>query len=145
MISGLCNPGVWVKMKAQETRGTWKARWNAMCHVKYFRTLMPNDYWWNNKIRARIHQTKSVLSSHGKISYYHKVKLELWLIRGVLYRFKRWWGKKLNIGIPKIYEDFVFRWENILKTSWAARMGKSLDITGNGVGQRTCCQHSSLR
>lgn len=86
MVSSLCNPGIWMKIKAQETKDMWKARLNAICHVKYLRTLMSNDYWWNNKIRARIHQTKSVLSSNGKISCCHKIKLELWLIPGVLYR-----------------------------------------------------------
>lgn len=64
-----------------------------MCHVKYLKTLLSNDYWWNNKIRARIHHTKSVLSSHGKVTYCHKVKLELQLIQGVGYIYKHWWNK----------------------------------------------------
>lgn len=64
-----------------------------MCHVKYLKTLLSNGYWWNNKIRARIHRTKSVLSCHVKASYWHKAKLELWLISGLGYRFKHQWNK----------------------------------------------------
>lgn len=82
-----------MKIKAQETKSLWKVRLNAMCCVKYLKTLLSNDYWWNNKIRVRIHLTKSVLSSHGKVSYCHKVKLELWLIWGVCYRFKHQWNE----------------------------------------------------
>lgn len=75
MISAFHNPAIWMKIKAQETKSLRKARWNAMCHVKYLKTLLSNYYWWNNKIRARIHHTNSVLSSYGKVSCCQKVKL----------------------------------------------------------------------
>lgn len=124
MISAFHNPAIWMKIKAQETKSLWKTRWNAMCHDKYLKTPLWNDYWWNNKIRARIHHTKSVLSSHGKVSYRHNVKLELWLIWGVGYRFKQWWNKRMTKNIQKLIKILVFSWENILKTSEASRMGK---------------------
>ena len=32
-----------------------------------------------------------------------------------------------------------------MKTSWAARVGRQLDIKKNGIDQRAGCQHSILR
>lgn len=32
-----------------------------------------------------------------------------------------------------------------MKTRWAARVGKQLDIKKNGIDQRAGCQHSILR
>lgn len=47
--------------------------------------------------------------------------------------------------IKRYKKIFVFIWGNIVKTSWAARVGKQLDIKKNGIDQKAGCQHSILR
>lgn len=63
----------------------------------------------------------------------------------MLYSSQHWRDENLNKGIQKYMKTFVSSRENILQSSWAARMGKSFNITGNGIGHRTGGQHSSLR